>query len=176
MRSAVDPVVDVATVPVAAVVAADCAGVAVPANDYYLADADPASAVRHGAVVRHAAAAIADRVPVTAVAAVDVAAASVDLVLATVAAVADAAVANVGRVPVIAVAAVDAAAASAVAAELAVRYDVDPPEQAVPLVALHAEFVALVDAVHADLDSGPGFHRCLAVLGVVLERLRGRSQ
>jgi len=112
---------------------------------------------------------------VTAVAAVDVAAASVDLVPATVAAVADAAVANVGRVPVIAVAAVDAAAASAVAAELAVRYDVDPPEQAVPLVALHAEFVALVDAVH-DLDSGPGFHRCLAVLGVVIERLRGRSQ
>src|SRR6185369_4373420 len=129
--------------------------------------------VRHGAVVRHAVAAIADRVPV---AAVDVAAASVDLVPATVAAVADAAVANVGRVLVIAVAAVDAAAAIAVAAELAVRYDVDPPEQAVPLVALHAEFVALVDAVHPDLDSGPGFHRCLAVLGVVLERLRGRSQ
>jgi hypothetical protein len=173
VRSAVDPVVDVATVPVLLLLLLIAQALLFLPTTIILLTLIPASAVRHGAVVRHAVAAIADRVPVTAVAAVDVAAASVDLVPATVAAVADAAVANVGRVPVIAVAAVDAAAASAVAAELAVRYDVDPAEQAVPPVALRADFVALADAVHAD----PDFGRCLALLGrVALEHLRGRSQ
>jgi len=143
-RSAVDLVVDVATVPVAAV-AADCVNALVHATDYHLADV----AVRHGAVGRRAVAAIAGRVPVIAVAVADVAVAIAGRVPVIAVAAADVVAATADRVPVIAVVAVaaDDAAASAVAAEPVVRYDVEPAERAVPLVALRADFVALVDAV-----------------------------